>query len=81
MALPCVMVKGERDCGLYVLFADALVLAAGGRFYFAKDSTLHPARLESYLAEERVQRFRALKQQLDPENLLQTDLYRRIFRT
>lgn len=58
---------------------DALVLAAGGRFYFAKDSTLHPARLQSYLAEERVQRFRALKQQLDPESLLQTDLYRRIF--
>lgn len=58
---------------------DALVLAAGGRFYFAKDATLHPDRLQSYLAEERVQKFLALKRELDPENLLQTDLYRRIF--
>jgi len=58
---------------------DALVKAAGGRFYFAKDSTLHPSRLQEYLAEERVQRFLTLKRELDPENLLQTDLYRRIF--
>ena len=58
---------------------DGLVLAAGGRFYFAKDSTLHPSRLQSYLAEERVQRFLALKKQLDPNNLFQTDLFRRIF--
>jgi decaprenylphospho-beta-D-ribofuranose 2-oxidase len=58
---------------------DRLVLDAGGRFYFAKDSTLHPSRLADYLEEERVQRFLALKHQCDPENLLQTDLYRRIF--
>ena len=66
---------------LQALFAelDALVIGAGGRFYFAKDSTLTPERLRSYLAEERVQRFLALKKKLDPENLLQTDLFRRIF--
>jgi decaprenylphospho-beta-D-ribofuranose 2-oxidase len=58
---------------------DNLVLAAGGRFYFAKDATLHPDRLKEYLKEERVQRFLALKQECDPENLLQTDLFRRIF--
>jgi decaprenylphospho-beta-D-ribofuranose 2-oxidase len=58
---------------------DALVLEAGGRFYFAKDSTLQPARLQAYLSQERVQQFLELKAQLDPENLLQTDLYRRIF--
>lgn len=58
---------------------DRIVIAGGGRFYFAKDSTLHPARLQSYLGEERVQKFLALKRRLDPENLLQTDLYRRLF--
>lgn len=58
---------------------DKVVLDAGGRFYFAKDSHLHPSRLAAYLAEERVQRFLAIKRELDPENLLQTDLYRRLF--
>ena len=56
-----------------------VVLDAGGRFYFAKDSTLTAPQLERYLAEERVQQFRALKRTLDPEALLQTDLWRRLF--
>ena len=56
-----------------------VVLDGGGRFYFAKDSTLTAAQLERYLAEERVQRFRALKRTLDPDGLLQTDLWRRVF--
>jgi decaprenylphospho-beta-D-ribofuranose 2-oxidase len=58
---------------------DAITLDAGGRHYFAKDSTLHRSRLAAYLAEPRVQKFLALKRELDPENLLQTDLYRRLF--
>lgn len=58
---------------------DPIVLDAGGRFYFAKDSTLHPSRLATFYAEPRVQQFLALKRRLDPENLLQTDLYRRLF--
>ncbi len=58
---------------------DRLVIEAGGRFYFAKDSTLHPARLERYRDEERVRKFLALKRACDPENLLQTELYRRLF--
>jgi FAD/FMN-containing dehydrogenase len=56
-----------------------VVLDAGGRFYFAKDSTLTAAQLAAYRAEERVQRFLALKRALDPETLLQTDLWRRLF--
>jgi FAD/FMN-containing dehydrogenase len=58
---------------------DRSVVEAGGRFYFAKDSTLSHTRLRAYLEEERVQRFLALKRECDPEGLLQTDLYRRIF--
>lgn len=58
---------------------DRIVVEAEGRFYFAKDSTLHPAGLERYLAEERVQKFLALKRQCDPEGRLQTNLWRRLF--
>ena len=63
------------------LFAamDREVLAAGGRFYFAKDSTLQASRLAPFLAEQRVREFLRLKREIDPEALLQTDLYRRIF--
>ena len=56
-----------------------MVLDAGGRFYFAKDSTLSPAAARQYLGEETVTRFLELKRRLDPENLLQSDLYRRLF--
>jgi len=58
---------------------DRVVLDAGGRFYFAKDLTLAPERLGRYLAEERVARFRALKRACDPEGLLETNLWRRLF--
>jgi FAD/FMN-containing dehydrogenase len=58
---------------------DRVVLDAGGRFYFAKDLTLAPERLGRYLAEERVARFRALKRACDPEGLLATNLWRRLF--
>jgi FAD/FMN-containing dehydrogenase len=59
---------------------DKLVVESGGRFYFAKDSTLTHASLESYLEEDRIRKFLALKSQCDPESLLETDLFRRIFR-
>lgn len=58
---------------------DEIVLAAGGRFYFAKDSTLRPEVAQAYLGQETIEQFRALKTRNDPNNLLQTDLWRRIF--
>lgn len=58
---------------------DRIVLEAGGRFYFAKDSTLRPEVAEAYLGRERIARFREIKHRCDPENLLQTDLWRRVF--
>jgi FAD/FMN-containing dehydrogenase len=58
---------------------DAVTIAAGGRHYFAKDSTLHPSRITSFLAEERVTKFLAIKHRTDPDFFLQTGLYRRIF--
>jgi len=58
---------------------DEVVLEAGGRFYFAKDSTLQRGSVERFLPSERLEAFMALKQRCDPENLLQTELYRRLF--
>ena len=58
---------------------DEIVLAAGGRFYLAKDSTLRPTVAEAYLGKETIEKFKAVKQKYDPEDLLQTDLWRRIF--
>ncbi|HSH05133.1 MAG TPA: FAD-binding oxidoreductase [Anaerolineae bacterium] len=57
---------------------DALVLAAGGRFYFAKDSTLRPEVARAYLGPDTLQKFETLRAQCDPNNLLMTDLWRRI---
>jgi decaprenylphospho-beta-D-ribofuranose 2-oxidase len=58
---------------------DEIVLAANGRFYFAKDSTLRPEVAEAYLGQHAIAQFRALKQRCDPDNLLQTNLWRRVF--
>ena len=58
---------------------NELVLQAGGRFYFAKDSTLDASSAAAYLGEETLDRFFALKRTCDPEGLLQTDLSRRLF--
>jgi len=56
-----------------------LVLAAGGKFYFAKDSVLPSGAVERMYPEADLQAFRALKARLDPETLLATDLWRRAF--
>lgn len=58
---------------------NKLVLEAGGRFYFAKDSTLDHESAMAYLGEETLHKFFALKHACDPEHLLQTDLSRRLF--
>jgi FAD/FMN-containing dehydrogenase len=58
---------------------DEIVLLANGRFYLAKDSTLRPAVTRAYLGEETIIKFMALKQQVDPQNRLQTNLWRRLF--
>jgi FAD/FMN-containing dehydrogenase len=56
-----------------------IAIEAGGRFYFAKDLVIAPDdMLRSYPAD-RVRAFLELKRELDPETLLQTDLWRRVF--
>ncbi len=58
---------------------DDIVVAAGGRFYFAKDAHLRPESVSASLGAERMQTLIALKRQYDPANLLQTNLSRRLF--
>ncbi len=55
-----------------------VVLENGGRFYYAKDATLRGSSFESIHGSTAVTEFRALKERLDPGNVLQTDLARRM---
>jgi FAD/FMN-containing dehydrogenase len=58
---------------------DELVIANGGRLYFAKDSTMRPGTPLRYLPAQTVARFAELKAECDPEGLLATELSRRVF--
>ncbi|KAF0106051.1 MAG: FAD/FMN-containing dehydrogenase, partial [Anaerolineaceae bacterium] len=58
---------------------DRIVLDAGGRFYFAKNSETSAASARWFLGEETIAKFRALKKRCDPNHLLESDLYRRVF--
>ena len=58
---------------------DEIVLRAGGRFYFAKDSTLRPEICRAFLGEEAISQFMGLKERCDPAGMLETNLWRRLF--
>ncbi len=60
---------------------DQIVLEAGGRFYFAKDSTLEGPSVERYLGREAVEKFTRMKRECDPDGILETNLFRRLFRS
>jgi decaprenylphospho-beta-D-ribofuranose 2-oxidase len=55
------------------------VIAAGGRFYLAKDSLLTSALYRQSVGDAAVEQFLRLKQQYDPEMLFQSNLFRRVF--
>ncbi len=58
---------------------DKIVIAAGGRFYFAKNSETAPETARAFLGDEAIAKFRKLKERCDPDNLLRSDLYQRVF--
>lgn len=57
----------------------AIVIEAGGRFYLAKDHFLTHAQYRQSIGDEVMDTFLHLKQCYDPETLLQSDLFRRVF--
>ncbi len=57
---------------------NELVLAAGGRFYLAKDSTLTPDHFTQSIGPESFQTYAQLKLRLDPDSILTSDLARRL---
>jgi FAD/FMN-containing dehydrogenase len=58
---------------------DKIILAHGGRFYFAKNSETSAETALAFYGEETVKKFKKLKKRCDPDGLLESDLYRRIF--
>lgn len=58
---------------------DRIVLDAGGRFYFAKNSETSAESARKFLGDQTILNFRKLKKRCDPNGLLESDLYRRIF--
>ncbi|HEV8194863.1 MAG TPA: D-arabinono-1,4-lactone oxidase, partial [Ktedonobacterales bacterium] len=56
---------------------NELVAEAGGRCYFAKDSTATAEQVRRMYPQKQFHQFAALKQQYDPHTLLSSDLYRR----
>lgn len=58
---------------------DKIVLANHGRFYFAKNSETSAETALKFYGEETVEKFKKLKKRCDPNGLLESDLYRRIF--
>ena len=58
---------------------DKIVTDASGRFYFAKNSETSPETAVKFLGQKTVDRFKALKRRTDPDNILESDLYRRVF--
>jgi FAD/FMN-containing dehydrogenase len=58
---------------------DRIVLDAGGRFYFAKNSETTSESTMRFLGSETIEKFKKLKKRCDPNNILESNLYRRVF--
>ena len=71
----------KNHAGLKVLIErlSNIVIDHGGRFYFAKDSLLTPSLAKKFIGQKRLEKFAALKKQCDPQNVLQSELSRRLF--
>ncbi len=73
--------KVRRRAEMYKMLQefDQILVEAGGRFYFAKNSETTAETASKFFGEETVAKFKKLKKRCDPDGLLESDLYRRIF--
>jgi decaprenylphospho-beta-D-ribofuranose 2-oxidase len=67
---------GRRPVARLLDELDDEVLAAGGRVYLAKDSRLSPERFRAMYP--RLEEFQAVRQRVDPDGVLRSDLGRRL---
>jgi FAD/FMN-containing dehydrogenase len=58
---------------------DRIALEAGGRFYFAKNSETRAATAARFLGARTIAAFKRLKRRCDPNSILESNLYRRVF--
>jgi len=72
--------RNRTHLGALLQEFDKIVLNAGGRFYFAKNSETTSESTSAFLGEETITIFKKLKMRCDPNGLLESDLYRRIFK-
>ncbi len=80
LALDFKVTDGNRSkLGEMLQDFDKIVLDAGGRFYFAKNSETTAETTRKFYGEETIEKFKKLKKRCDPNGLLESDLYRRIF--
>ena len=56
-----------------------VVIGGGGKFYFAKDLVIGPGDARRFFPADKLAAFEKMKRELDPEQVLQTNLYRRVF--
>jgi len=71
--------NNRAKLGVMLQEFDKIVLQAGGRFYFAKNSETTAETARKLYGEETIAKFKKLKKRCDPKGLLESDLYRRIF--
>jgi decaprenylphospho-beta-D-ribofuranose 2-oxidase len=71
--------RNRAKLGAMLQEFDRIVLDAGGRFYFAKNSEISAETARAFLGDETIAKFKKLKKRCDPNGLLESDLYRRVF--
>jgi len=75
-----VTAANRKDVWEHTKELTEIVLEGGGRFYFAKDMVIGSKDAQRMFPKENLARFFELKNRLDPDHLLQTDMWRRVLR-